>query len=219
MQITNKGRYGKEISKQLSVLEDMHDNFRQQKDFCFRVMFEKFAMAIGDVHDFINPFKIKLEDRKEYTIKSVSYGADEYAYIICINEEGNECMLEPYCLGAYDDFENVFSAVYDHLKSEFYGIIPTDEFALSTVKYLEQECNWANENKISLETFGKRMRAHTIDFSNDLFDFNIGAFVFTISNVNGEYIINNAYDIYNGKNVFISADTISSLKARNGIQN
>ena len=173
MQITDKGRYGKEISKQLSVLEDMHDNFRQQKDFCFRVMFEKFAMAIGDVYDFINPFKIKLEDRKEYTIKSVSYGADEYAYIICINEEGNECMLEPYCLDAYDDFENVFSEVYDHLKSEFYGIIPTDEFALSTVKYLEQECNWANENKISLETFGKRMRAHTIDFSNDLFDFNL----------------------------------------------
>ena len=65
MQITNKGRYGKEISKQLSVLEDMHDNFRQQKDFCFRVMFEKFAMAIGDVYDFINPFKIKLEDQKQ----------------------------------------------------------------------------------------------------------------------------------------------------------
>lgn len=219
MQITDKGQYGEKISKQLSVLEDMHDNFRDQKDVCFRTMLEEFDMIVGSMYDFINPFKVKLEDHKEYTIKSVSFGADGYAYINCINEDGNECMLEPYYLDAYDDFENVFSAVYDHLHSEYHGILPTDEFALSTFKYLEQECNWANENKVSLETFGRRMKAHTIDLGCELFDFNIGAFVFTISKVNEKFIVNNSYEIYNGNGIYISTDTILSLKKRNGIQN
>ena len=219
MQITDKGQYGEKISKQLSVLEDMHDTFREQKDFCFRTMFEEFDMIVGSMYAFITPFKVKLEDHKEYTIKSVSFGADEYAYINCINEDGKECMLEPYHLDAYDDFENVFSAVYDHLHSEYHGILPTDEFALSTFKYLEQECNWANENKVSLETFGRRMNAHTIDLGCELFDFNIGAFVFTISKVNEKFIVNNSYEIYNGNGIYISTDTILSLKKRNGIQN
>ena len=219
MQITNKGQYGEKISKQLSVLEDMHDRFREQKDFCFRTMFEEFDMTIGSMYAFINPFKVKWEDHKEYTIKSVTFGADEYAYINCITEDGKEFLLEPYYLDAYDDFENVFSAVYEHLRSEIQGILPTDEFALSTFKYLEQECNWANENKVSLETFGRRMNAHTIDLGCELFDFNIGAFVFTISKVNENFVVNNLYEIYNGNGIFISTDTILSLKKRNGIQN
>ena len=219
MQITDKGQYGEKISKQLSVLEDMHDTFRDQKDFCFRVMFEEFDMEVGSIYAFSNPFKVKLEDHKEYTITSVVFGMDEYAHIKCINEDGDECQLEPYYLDAYEDFENVFSAVYDHLHSEYHGILPTDEFALSTFKYLEQECNWANENKVSLETFGRRMNAHTIDLSCELFDFNIGAFVFTISKVNEKFIVNNSYEIYNGNGIFISTDTILSLKKRNGIQN
>lgn len=216
MQITNKGQYGAKISKQLSVLEDMHDTFREQKDFCFRTMFEEFDMTIGSMYVFINPFKVKWEDHKEYTIKSVSFGADEYAYINCITENGKEFLLEPYYLDAYDDFENVFSAVYEHLKSE-HSIIPNDEFALATVKYLEYECKWATENNISLETFGKRMQAHTIDTNCELFDFNIGAFVFTISKVEEKYIVNSTYEIYDGNGKFVGTDLVFDLKKRNGI--
>lgn len=216
MQITNKGQYGEKISKQLSVLEDMHDTFREQKDFCFRTMFEEFNMTIGSMYAFINPFKVKWEDHKEYTIKSVSFGADEYAYINCINEDGKEFLLEPYYLDAYDDFENVFSAVYEHLKSE-HSIIPNDEFALATVKYLEHECKWATKNNISLESFGKRMQAHTIDTNCELFDFNIGAFVFTISKVEEKYIVNSTYEIYDGNGKFVGTDLVFDLKKRNGI--
>ena len=216
MQITNKGQYGEKISKQLSVLEDMHDTFREQKDFCFRTMFEEFNMTIGSMYAFINPFKVKWEDHKEYIIKSVSFGADEYAYINCINEDGKEFLLEPYYLDAYDDFENVFSAVYEHLKSE-HSIIPNDEFALATVKYLEHECEWATENNISLEAFGKRMQAHTIDTNCELFDFNIGAFVFTISKVEEKYIVNSTYEIYDGNGKFVGTDLVFDLKKRNGI--
>lgn len=218
MMIADKGRYRKEIIKQLSVLEEIHDSFREQKAFCFHMILEEFGITSGNVYYFIGPFKIKLGDHKEYTIKSVSYGIGGYSYINCINGDGNECTIHPYCLNDYEDYENVFREVYNHLKSEFHSVIPTDEFALSTIKYLEQECNWANENKLSLEVFGKRMQAHTIDSYNNLFDFKIGAFVFSISNVNGKYVVDNSYDVYNGKNLFVSADTISSLKARNGIQ-
>lgn len=216
MQITNKGQYGEKISKQLSVLEDMHDKFREQKDFCFRTMFEEFDMTIGSMYAFINPFKVKWEDHKEYTIKSVTFGADEYAYINCITEDGKEFLLEPYYLDAYDNFENVFSAVYEHLKSE-HSIIPNDEFALATVKYLEHECKWATKNNISLEAFGKRMQARTIDTTCELFDFSIGAFVFTISKVEEKYIVNSTYEIYDGNGKFIGTDLVFDLKKRNEI--
>lgn len=219
MQIADKKRYGDKISMQLSKLEDMHDKFREQKDFCFRAMFEEFEIMSGKTFDFKNSFEVKLNDNKKYTIVSVTFGYDEYAYVDCIAEDGSNISIEPYYLDAYDDFENVFSAVYDHLHSEYHGILPTDEFALSTFKYLEQECNWANENKVNLETFGRRMNAHTIDLSCELFDFNIGAFVFTISKVNEKFIVNNSYEIYNGNGILISTDTILSLKKRNGIQN
>lgn len=214
MVITNKGRYDKNLRKQLSALEELHDKFRDQKDFCFRTMLEEFKIFVGTTYNFINPFNVRLDDNEEYTIKSVSLGADEYAYINCITEDGTEFLLEPYYLDAYDDFENVFSAVYEHLKSE-HSIIPNDEFALATVKYLEHECEWATENNISLEAFGKRMQAHTIDTNNELFDFSIGAFVFTISKVDEKYIVNSTYEIYDGNGKFIGTDQTFELKKRN----
>lgn len=214
MQISNKRRYGKYVSDTLSALEEMHDSFRQQIDFCFRTMFEEFEIEVGDKYIFNNPFKVKIEDNKEYTILSVEVGNYEYAYINCIDEYGHDIIFEPYYLDVYEDFETMFSEVYDHLRSEVNGNIPTDEFALSTFKYLEQECKWANENKMSLEEFGKRMGAHNIDISNRLFDLKIGAFIFTISICVGKFVVNNSYEIYNGDGLYFRNDTIIGLKAR-----
>ena len=214
MVITNKGRYDKNIRKQLSTLEGLHDKFRDQKDFCFRTMLEEFKIFVSTTYNFINPFKVRFNDSEEYTIKSIGFNYYEYIYFDCIDKDGNECQIEPYHLNAYFDFEKMFDAVYEHLKSE-QAILPNDEFALATVKYLEHECEWATENNISLETFGKRMQAHTIDTNSELFDFSIGAFVFTISKVDEQYIVNSTYEIYDSNGKFIGTDLVFELKKRN----
>lgn len=216
MVITNKGRYDKNIRKQLSTLEELHDKFRDQKDFCFRTMLEEFKIFVGTTYNFINPFNVRFDDNKEYTIKSIGFNYYKYIYIDCIDKDGNECQIEPYHLNAYFDFEKMFDAVYEHLKSE-QAILPNDEFALATVKYLEHECEWATENNISLETFGKRMQAHTIDTNCELFDFSIGAFVFTISKIDEKYIVNSTYEIYDGNGEFIGSDKVFELKKRKGV--
>lgn len=216
MVITNKGRYDKNIRKQLSTLEELHDKFRDQKDFCFRTMLEEFKIFVGTTYNFINPFNVRFDDNKEYTIKSIGFNYYEYIYFDCIDKDGNECQIEPYNLNAYFDFEKMFDAVYEHLKSE-QTILPTDEFALATVKYLEQECEWATENNISLETFGKRMQAHTIDTNCELFDFSIGAFAFTISKIDEKYIVNSTYEIYDSNGEFIGSDKVFELKKRKGV--
>ena len=54
MVITNKGRYDKNLRKQLSTLEELHDKFRDQKDFCFRTMLEEFKIFVGTTYNFIN---------------------------------------------------------------------------------------------------------------------------------------------------------------------
>ena len=216
MVITNKGRYDKNIRKQLSTLEELHDKFRDQKDFCFRTMLEEFKIFVGTTYNFINPFNMRFDDNKEYTIKSIGFNYYEYIYFDCIDKDGNECQIEPYHLNAYFDFEKMFDAVYEHLKSE-QSIIPNDEFALATVKYLEQECEWATENNISLEVFGKRMQARTIDTNSELFDFSIGAFVFTISKIDEKYIVNSTYEIYDSNGKFIGTDQVFELKKRKGV--
>ena len=216
MVITNKGRYDKNIRKQLSTLEELHDKFRDQKDSCFRTMLEEFKIFVGTTYNFINPFNVRFDDNKEYTIKSIGFNYYKYIYFDCIDKDGNECQIEPYHLNAYFDFEKMFDAVYEHLKSE-QSIIPNDEFALATVKYLEHECEWATENNISLETFGKRMQAHTIDTNCELFDFSIGAFVFTISKIDEKYIVNSTYEIYDSNDKFIGTDYVFELKKRKGV--
>ena len=216
MVITNKGRYDKNIRKQLSTLEELHDKFRDQKDFCFRTMLEEFKIFVGTTYNFINPFNMRFDDNKEYTIKSIGFNYYEYIYFDCIDKDGNECQIEPYHLNAYFDFEKMFDAVYEHLKSE-QTILPNDEFALATVNYLEHECEWATENNISLETFGKRMQAHTIDTECELFDFSIGAFVFTISKIDERYIVNSSYEIYDSNDNFIGTDYVFELKKRKGV--
>lgn len=216
MVITNKGRYDKNIRKQLSTLEELHDKFRDQKDFCFRTMLEEFKIFVGTTYNFIKPFNVRFDDNKEYTIKSIGFNYYEYIYFDCIDKDGNECQIEPYHLNAYFDFEKMFDAVYEHLKSE-QTILPTDEFALATVKYLEHECEWATENNISLETFGKRMQAHTIDTKCELFDFSIGAFAFTISKIDEKYIVNSTYEIYDSNGEFIGSDKVFELKKRKGV--
>lgn len=216
MVITNKGRYNKNIRKQLSTLEELHDKFRDQKDFCFRTMLEEFKIFVGTTYNFINPFNVRLDDNEEYTIKSIGFNYYKYIYFDCIDKDGNECQIEPYHLNAYFDFEKMFDAVYEHLKSE-QTILPTDEFALATVKYLEHECEWATENNISLETFGKRMQAHTIDTNCELFDFSIGAFAFTISKIDEKYIVNSTYEIYDSNGEFIGSDKVFELKKRKGV--
>ena len=216
MVITNKGRYDKNIRKQLSTLEELHDKFRDQKDFCFRTMLEEFKIFVGMTYNFINPFNMRFDDNKEYTIKSIGFNYYEYIYFDCIDKDGNECQIEPYNLNAYFDFEKMFDAVYEHLKSE-QTILPNDEFALATVNYLEHECEWATENNISLEAFGKRMQARTIDTNCELFDFSIGAFVFSISKVEEKYIVNSTYEIYDGNGKFVGTDLVFDLKKRNGI--
>ena len=218
MVITNKGRYDKNIRKQLSTLEELHDKFRDQKNFCFRTMLEEFKIFVGTTYNFINPFNVRFDDNEEYTIKSICFGIDEYTSFNCIDKDGNECQIEPYHLNPYNEFEKMFNAVYEHLKSE-QAILPTDEFALATVKYLEHECEWATENNISLEAFGKRMQAHTIDTKCELFDFSIGAFVFTISKVDEEYIVNSTYEIYDSNGKFIGTDQVFELKKRKEICN
>lgn len=216
MVITNKGRYDKNIRKQLSTLEELHDKFRDQKDFCFRTMLEEFKIFVGTTYNFNNPFNVRFDDNKEYTIKSIGFNYYKYIYFDCIDKDGNECQIEPYHLNAYFDFEKMFDAVYEHLKSE-QTILPNDEFALATVKYLEHECEWATENNISLETFGKRMQAHTIDTNCELFDFSIGAFVFTISKIDERYIVNSTYEIYDSNDKFIGTDYVFELKKRKGV--
>ena len=216
MVITNKGRYDKNIRKQLSTLEELHDKFRDQKDFCFRTMLEEFKIFVGGTYTFINPFIVRFDDNEEYTIKSIGFDFDEYTYFDCIDKDGNECQIEPYNLNAYFDFEKMFDAVYEHLKSE-QSILPNDEFALATVKYLEHECEWATENNISLEAFGKRMQARTIDTNSELFDFSIGAFVFTISKIDERYIVNSTYEIYDSNDNFIGTDKVFDLKKRKGV--
>lgn len=214
MIIANKGRYNKDVRKELSTLEELHMKLCDQKDFCFHTMLEEFKILVGTTYNFINPFIVRFDDNEEYTIKSIGFDYNECTYFDCIDKDGNECQIEPYNLNAYFDFEKMFDAVYEHLKSE-QSILPNDEFALATVKYLEHECEWATENNISLEAFGKRMQAHTIDTNSELFDFSIGAFVFTISKVDEEYIVNSTYEIYDGNGKFIGTDQTFELKKRN----
>ena len=61
------------------------------------------------------------------------------------------------------------------------------------------------------------MQARTIDTNSELFDFSIGAFVFTISKLDEKYIVNRTYEIYDSNGKFIGTDQVYDLKKRKGV--
>ena len=208
MQISDKKRYGENLASHLSKLEQMHDDFREQKEFCFTQMFAEFGIKCGDSIK-VN-ITLELPTLGKMNVFNISWASDEYVYLTAKNAEGSEMNIEPYYLDAYDDFEYVFCEVYDYLSK--IDERPTDEFAMATYNYLMEECKFANRKHTDLNMFASELRGHNISPYENLFDVNIGAFCFTIRNSNGYYVCDR-FDIwYENGDTF--TDTIQSVTER-----
>lgn len=211
MQIADKKRYGDKISMQLSKLEDMHDKFREQKEFCFTQMLTEFGIKCGDSIKVNIILDIPTFEGK-INVFNISWASDEYVYLTAVNNDGGELNIEPYYLDAYDDFDYVFSEVYDYLSKMEEDKKPTDEFAIATYNYLMEECKFANKKHTDLNMFASELRGHNISPNENLFDVNIGAFCFTIRNSNGYYVCDRFEIWYENGDTF--TETIQSVTER-----
>lgn len=213
MDICNMSRYGKELRTQLSKLEKMHDDFREQKEFCFTQMFREFGIECGQTIEVDIPLILPTDGANiTYNVFAITWGADEYVYIKTRDNHGNEVMFEPYYLDAYNDFEYVFSLVYDYLSKKEEEKKPTNEFAMATYNYLTEECKFANKNNVDLGTLATQLRGHNI--TEDMFDVNIGAFCFTIRNTDGYgYSISDNFEVWEN-NGNVHQTTIQAIKCR-----
>ena len=214
MEISNKEQYGKNICESLLKLENMYDDFREQKELCFRKMFREFGINQGSKIEVNIPIQMPTSNEKS-TIHRLIYGADDYVSLITYNSNGDEVELQPYFLDVNDDFDYVFEEVYHYLvKAYEEKKKPTDEFAMATYNYLDEECKFAVANNTNLEMFCRELHGHNYSVKDGLFDVNIGAFCFTICLSNdGKYFISDLFEVWDKFGNY-HTDSIKALNER-----